>query len=100
MSKNSQNLSTKQLAEAIKASDTQDFNVNPRTFASKEVSLRTMFMLSTYQVLLTKFVNDNGNASIIMRRQAYTVEELNNILALCKTVGECFDALQTPIDTE
>ena len=100
MSKNNGSTNIKQLAESIKASDTSDFNVTDRTFSSKEMSPRTMFMLATYNVLLTKFVNDNGNASIIMRRQQYSVEEINNILALCKVVGECFDGLKTPLDAE
>lgn len=100
MSKNNQSQSIKQLADSIKASDTSGFNVNDRAFTSKELSLRTMLMLSTFQVLLTKMVNDNGNASIINRRHQYSIEEINNILVLCRTVGECFDNLQTPIDSE
>lgn len=103
MSKNGNprnSVNTKDLTQLLEESQDTVPMDNPGKFLRKEnLSLRSLIMANAFAVMFTKTFNDHGNATIMMRKQQIAVCEIENIIALTKIVGDCFDALEKPSDS-
>lgn len=62
-------------------------------YSPEKMTLKNLYMMQAFGVMFTKLLNDNGNASILMRKQQLSVTEIHNIIHLCNIVGECFDTI-------
>lgn len=102
MSNKKPNVPLKNLGELLNDPSLEtSVEVPTSMFAPEKMNLKNLYMMQAFGVMFTKLLNDNGNASIMMRKQQLSITEIENILHLCNIVGQCFDSLVTkPINGE
>ena len=90
MSKNS----VKSVSEMLQDSDLDSKpEIETKDYSPNKLSMKQMYMLQSFQVFITKILDNHGNVSIMARKSQLAQTEIDNALVLTRMVGDSYDAL-------